>query len=161
ISQRRDWEKASWATGQTEAEVIGRVGRCIARRALLLTEPNDFILILAGNGNNGADARCARQHLPDRRVAVLDVQNPLADLPALETQLSLGPALIIDGLFGIGINRPLGPNWMQFVERVSQARAPWRHTKAATATWPFWPAVWVITGQHYWRRAPPNARNPV
>ncbi len=124
ISQMRDWEKASWATAQSEAEVIGRVGRCIARRALLLTEPNDFILILAGNGNNGADARCARQHLPDRRVAVLNVQIPQADLSALETQLSLGPALIIDGLFGIGINRPLGPDWVQFVEQVNQARAP-------------------------------------
>ena len=45
----------------------------VARRALHLTQPGDSILILAGKGHNGEDARCAREHLPDRRVEVLEV----------------------------------------------------------------------------------------
>jgi NAD(P)H-hydrate repair Nnr-like enzyme with NAD(P)H-hydrate epimerase domain len=57
IAQMRDWEQATWAAGQTEAEVIRRVGRCVAHRALQLTKAGDLILILAGKGNNGEDAR--------------------------------------------------------------------------------------------------------
>ena len=68
IAQMREWERATWATGQTEAEVIRRVGKKIARRALQLTRPGDVILILAGKGHNGDDARAAREFLTDRRV---------------------------------------------------------------------------------------------
>src|ERR1051325_1157621 len=107
IGQMRDWEKATWATGQTEAEVIRRVGKNVAAEALRLTRPGQLILILAGKGNNGADARAAREHLSDRRVDSLEVTDPAADLTKLKSLLSLRPNLIIDGLFGIGINRPL------------------------------------------------------
>src|SRR5215213_53868 len=106
IAQMREWEKATWATGQTEVEVIRRVGRIVADHALELTRENDRILVLAGKGNNGEDARCASEHLPNRRVETLDIKDPNGDLPKLEASLSLSPALVIDGLFGIGINRP-------------------------------------------------------
>ncbi|HXE41403.1 MAG TPA: hypothetical protein VN516_00155, partial [Candidatus Baltobacteraceae bacterium] len=56
VAQMREWENATWATGQTEAEVIRRVGKRIAERALQLTQPGDAILVLAGKGNNGNDA---------------------------------------------------------------------------------------------------------
>jgi NAD(P)H-hydrate epimerase len=117
----RDWERATWAAGQTEAEVIRRVGLCIAFRALQLTQPADLILILAGKGHNGEDARSAREHLADRRVEVLDVTETAADLSKLNALLALRPALTIDGLFGIGLNRPLGPGWVSVIERVNAA----------------------------------------
>jgi len=121
IAQMRDWEKATWANGQSEAEVIRLVGRSVARHALQLTKAGDSILILAGKGHNGEDARCAREHLKDRRVNVLEVTSPEADITRLEAELSLRPGLIIDGLFGIGINRPLGSEWVRFLERVNQS----------------------------------------
>ena len=31
LEQMREWEQATWASGQTEAEVIRRVGLAIAR----------------------------------------------------------------------------------------------------------------------------------
>src|SRR5438094_9818810 len=95
IAQMRDWEKATWAAGQTEAAVIRRVGECVARQALRLTRPGDLILILAGKGHNGEDARCARDHLAERRAEVLDVTEPGADLAKLDALLALRPALII------------------------------------------------------------------
>ena len=122
VEQMREWEKATWATGQTEAEVIRRVGLEVARWALRLTESADLILILAGKGHNGDDARAAREHLTDRRVDLLDVTDPGEDLRKLEAVLSLRPALVLDGLFGIGINRPLSHDWVQFIDRVNQAR---------------------------------------
>ena len=123
ISQMREWEKATWASGQTEAEVIRRVGKSVGRLALGMTRDDDLILILTGKGNNGADARAAREQLAQRRVDVLEVKDPQGDLAKLEALLSLRPGLIIDGLFGIGINRPLDGAWVKFLQTVNETRA--------------------------------------
>ena len=124
IAQMRDWEQATWAAGQTEAAVIRRVGCFLARRALQLTQPGDLVLILAGRGHNGEDARAAREHLAERHVEVLDVTETADDLSRLDALLAARPALTIDGLFGIGLSRPLGPGWVSFIERVNAARLP-------------------------------------
>ena len=124
IAQMREWERATWETGQTEAEVIRRVGGKIAQRALQLTRPGDAILILAGQGHNGDDARAAREFLTDRRVETLDVTAPESNLPELEQALSQKPALIIDGLFGIGLDRPLADDWKKFIETVNRSGIP-------------------------------------
>src|SRR5215207_3684431 len=123
IAQMREWEKATWATGQKEIEVIRRVGKALAQYAKRLTAPGDLVLILAGKGHNGEDARCAREHLTDRRVDILDIKDPAADLSKLGLSLSLRPALVIDALFGIGLSRPLDQDWITLVERVNSARA--------------------------------------
>ena len=123
IAQMREWEKATWATGQTESEVIRRVGQSIAEHALRLTNSDDLILILAGKGNNGADARAAQGHLKQRRVELVDVHDPASALSKLETALSLRPTLIIDGSFGIGIDRPLSAEWIRLIERVNDSGA--------------------------------------
>src|SRR5690242_12895265 len=95
VEQMRAWEKATWAAGQTEAEVIRRVGLAVADCALGLTQPEDLILILAGKGHNGDDARSARDHLAHRRTDLLEVTDPAQDLVKLDALLSLRPALII------------------------------------------------------------------
>jgi NAD(P)H-hydrate epimerase len=120
----REWEKATWATGQTEIEVIRRVGECIARRARKLTGDDDTILILAGKGHNGDDARAAREFLAGRKVKLLDLLLPDSDLPPLEGALREKPALIIDGLFGIGLDRPLTEPWVQIISAINAARIP-------------------------------------
>jgi ADP-dependent NAD(P)H-hydrate dehydratase / NAD(P)H-hydrate epimerase len=124
IAQMREWEKASWATGKSEADVIRQVGKILAREILRLTNSGDTILILAGKGHNGDDARCAREHLPDRRVEVFEVKNAETDFPKLDPFLHAHPALIIDGLFGIGINRPLDAAWIKFIDRINAAHLP-------------------------------------
>src|SRR5438034_9098838 len=124
LARMREWEQATWAAGQSEAEVIRRVGQCVARHARQLTQTGDLILILAGKGHNGDDARAAHEHLTGRRVEMLEVASPETDLPKLEAALSRRPALIIDGLFGIGLKGPLDEAWTKFIGRVNQARLP-------------------------------------
>lgn len=124
IAQMREWEKASWAAGKSEAEVIRRVGAVVAQHATRLTEPGDTIAILAGKGHNGDDARCAREHFAERHVEVLEVKDAEVDFPKLEALLQTRPALVIDGLFGIGINRPLDAKWMKLIERINAAALP-------------------------------------
>jgi NAD(P)H-hydrate epimerase len=124
IGQMREWESATWATGQTEAEVIRRVGKKIARRARKLTRSDDLILIIAGKGHNGDDTRAAQEFLDGRRVEMLAVTAPETDLPKLEQALNQKPALVIDGLFGIGLNRPLDEHWKKFIARVNESKIP-------------------------------------
>lgn len=120
----REWEKATWVLGRTEAEVIAQVGGIVGRRALELTRPGDRVLILAGKGHNGDDARMAAAHLHEREVQVLLVHDPASALGELTALLEQGPALVIDGLFGIGLNRPLSEAWKQLMDQVNEARLP-------------------------------------
>ena len=124
IAQMREWEKASWAAGKSEAEVIRHVGRVVAEYALELTRAGERIAILAGKGHNGEDAKYAQEHLRERHVEVLNVTDAEADFPKLDALLLSRPALLIDGLFGIGINRPLDARWVKFIERINASRLP-------------------------------------
>ena len=124
VAQMREWEKATWASGQTEAEVIRRVGKRVAKRARKLARANDRILILAGKGNNGNDARAAQEFLDDREVEILNVTSPDKDLARLQELLAQKFALIIDGLFGIGLNRPLDEHWKKLISTVNESKIP-------------------------------------
>lgn len=124
VAQMREWEKATWATGQTEAEVIRRVGKRIAKRVRKFTRSSDAILVLAGKGNNGNDARAASEFLGDRQIEILNVTAPDKDLPRLQELLRQKFALIVDGLFGIGLNRPLDEHWKKLMTTVNEAKIP-------------------------------------
>ena len=123
-AQMREWENASWAAGLKQSDVIRRVGQLVARRASQLTRTDDFILLLAGKGHNGDDVRAAREFFSHRRVELLDVTSPEEQFASLETALSRTPALIVDGLFGIGLNRVLNEAWVKFISRVNAAPPP-------------------------------------
>jgi NAD(P)H-hydrate epimerase len=133
IARMREWEKSTWATGQTEAEVIRRVGDKIAQLALRLTRPGDAILILAGTGHNGDDARAAKEFLSDRKISLQDATDPRTALMEFQSRAGILPAqdrlearptLIIDGLFGIGLSRPLDDGWRKFIAAVNESQIP-------------------------------------
>ena len=96
----------------------------MAARARRMTRPGEFILILAGKGNNGEDARQAMGFLADRPVELLRVTDPSASRGELGQRLNRRPALVIDGLFGIGLNRPLEEPWIGLIQAVNAARCP-------------------------------------
>jgi ADP-dependent NAD(P)H-hydrate dehydratase / NAD(P)H-hydrate epimerase len=121
VAQMREWELATWAAGRTQSDVIRRVGMEVAAAALSLTRPGERILVLAGKGNNGADAKSARETIRDREVELLEVSDPGMDLERLKSRLQTRPDLVIDGLFGIGLNRALSPEWVAFINSVNEA----------------------------------------
>ena len=122
VEQMRRWEAATWETGKTEAEVIAQVGEIVARRALELTQPGDSILLLSGKGHNGDDVRAMANHLQERDVSLLSITDPAKTLSNLATALEPRPALVVDGLFGIGLNRVLDADWMQVISQLNANR---------------------------------------
>lgn len=124
VSQMREWEKATWSAGRSEADVISRVGHIVAQRVKQMTRAADLIVVLAGKGHNGDDARQASRNFSDREVYLINVAEPEASLKEFLSQLQLDPALILDGLFGVGLNRALDKDWIQLVEKVNASRIP-------------------------------------
>ena len=123
VAQMRLWEQATWASGQTEDAVIRLAGQAVARAAERLTRSGDAILVLAGGGHNGDDALRAAEALRERAIEVVRVCEPDGALAEITAQLARRPALVIDALFGIGLNRPLGPAWREVIQRVNDSGA--------------------------------------
>lgn len=124
VAQMREWEKATWASGQTELAVMRQAGAAVARRAEQLSRPGDFILVLAGKGHNGDDAGFAAEQINAREVQLVRVSEPEMAAKEVGPLLEREPALIIDGLFGIGLNRPLATGWLKFIQQLNQSGVP-------------------------------------
>src|SRR6266478_5054577 len=119
VAQMREWEQATWATGKSEAQGIARVGELVARRARQMMREGDTVLILAGKGHNGDDALKAREHLPESGVYLHRITDPGSDVAEIFNVPGGRPALIVDGLFGIGLNRPLDEKWAVLIQRIN------------------------------------------
>lgn len=121
IAQMREWERATWAAGISEDSVMRRAGAALARRAVQLTRPGAEILLLAGKGHNGDDARFAAADLADRSIRLLNVSDPASAIPVVQ---QFTGALLVDGLFGIGLSRPLAEDWLKLVDAMNQSSVP-------------------------------------
>lgn len=117
-------------------------GAAAARFAAQRVPSGTHVLALAGPGNNGGDALEAAARLRDQGfdVRVLLPAGPgklpadaarayagwLAAGGAVQAELAGGevPGLVMDGLFGIGLNRPLGAEWQALVDVVNGWRVP-------------------------------------
>lgn len=121
VAEMRAWEESTWKGGETAERVIARVGEKLAGRILDLCPPGSRVLILAGRGHNGDDARAAVSHLIERDAKVVNLSEPAEQLSELREALAAKPALVIDALFGIGLNRPLDESWRAVIEAVNSA----------------------------------------
>ncbi len=104
------------AAAGAEPSLMERAGLAAADLAVALaSERGKEILVLAGPGNNGGDARIAARILQERffRVTILGA----ADAHALPTGRPW--ALVIDGLFGIGLAREVTGDYARLVDYVN------------------------------------------
>lgn len=124
VSQVREWEEASWAAGISQEEVIHKAGGRVAYYAEKMTNPGDKILIVAGKGHNGDDALQAGNQLAERGVKVIRVINPESAILELKSALNEGFSLLIDGLFGIGLNRELDEKYRNLIDILNQFKTP-------------------------------------
>lgn len=127
VPQMREWENQTWASGQSQAAVIQRAGEQVAQIAASIIPPAAPLLVLAGRGHNGDDARVAASQFSKERVTLLEVADPAQALPQVQAWLQSRQARtgwVIDGLFGIGLNRPLAADWVQLIETLNNSETP-------------------------------------
>src|SRR5438034_5424825 len=104
--------------GQVQPPLMERAGAAAAELAArLASDKQKDVLVLAGPGNNGGDAKIAAALLRDQFFRVT-----LVDQPRLPEEKSW--ALVIDGLFGIGLARDIGGDYARLVEYVNRQSCP-------------------------------------
>ena len=105
----KDIRRIEEAVGSVTPSLMERAAAAAADlAATLLPETGKDVLVLAGPGNNGGDARIVARILQEKffRVTLSDTLNPP---PAKSFNL------VIDGLFGIGLARPIEGEYAKLV----------------------------------------------
>src|SRR5690242_9312302 len=137
IAVLRDVERRH--AGEPLMERAGEAAAALA--AAMLGPSGGRVVVLAGPGNNGGDAYvCARRLLErqcdveiveaaDAAVRPGDAANARATLARFAARLRTtlpqdSPALVVDGLFGVGLSRPLGEPYAAWVEWANASGAP-------------------------------------
>jgi hydroxyethylthiazole kinase-like uncharacterized protein yjeF len=132
-----------WAGSHPALSLMERAGAATAELAgMLASESGDPILILIGPGNNGGDALVAARLLAARgcRVAAVSRADPahlppdaarawaawresggtvLADMPPSQRF-----SLVIDGLFGVGLQRDIGGEDARWIAQANALTCP-------------------------------------
>ncbi|HEY1011205.1 MAG TPA: NAD(P)H-hydrate epimerase, partial [Herpetosiphonaceae bacterium] len=150
-SQMRELEARSVAEGATWAGLMAQAGRGVADHVIRFlggSAAGRRALALVGPGNNGGDALVAARHLAEAGAAVaLYVWKRRPDESDWSWQAvrALGPEVVyaaddpdaaalrgllaaadlaLDGLLGVGVNRPLAPELARIVAAVNDSGAP-------------------------------------
>ncbi|MGE0601948.1 MAG: NAD(P)H-hydrate dehydratase [Dehalococcoidia bacterium] len=154
-AQMRELEAAAIAAGSSEAQLMEEAGLAVAQEAWMMlgTLEGRRIVVLAGPGNNGGDGLVAARHLAEwgadltvympkghrveerleevraREVTVIDGREDPGQA-ALDSAL-VGCDMVIDGLLGIGQERPLedGEPIADALLKVAAARASYQPPK--------------------------------
>ena len=113
-----DIRRIEHAAGAAEPALMERAGAAAAEIAARLAgDKGKDILVLAGPGHNGGDARVVAARLRDRFFRV-DVISEMAQMPQKPW------ALLVDGLFGIGLARDIAGGHAALVEYANRQRCP-------------------------------------
>src|SRR5882762_5116845 len=137
VREIREIERAAVAQASTQP-LMERAGLAVAEHAReLMGDKEKRILLLTGPGNNGGDALVAARHLKqwwfDVTVVFTGVESKLPEdaKAALAEWKTAGGAvhasipdgqhwdLVVDGLFGIGLERPLEDRYAELVKLIN------------------------------------------
>ncbi len=132
VAELRAAEAACFDAGTSQTALRDRAARAVAREGARFAQGRP-ILVLAGPGNNGGDAfgtaRLLAESGCDVMVAALgnEWRGAAADMRSAWTGRTLMLAdapvrpVVIDGLFGIGLSRPVEPAIAASMERLRAA----------------------------------------
>lgn len=132
-------DRLTIARGTDSYDLMRRAGLAVAEAATVLA-PDGPVLVVAGRGNNGGDGFVAAAELArrGRNVSVLLLCKPetlKGDAARAANDWSgpmesdcgqpLGqPALIIDALFGAGLNRPVKGDPLRMIDAINASGVP-------------------------------------
>jgi hydroxyethylthiazole kinase-like uncharacterized protein yjeF len=113
-----DIRRIERAAGDAVPALMERAGAAAAALAATLAgDKGKDVLVLAGPGNNGGDARVVARLLTERFFRV-----EVASLPGQIAQKPWG--VVVDGLFGIGLAREIAGEHAALVDYANRQRCP-------------------------------------
>jgi hydroxyethylthiazole kinase-like uncharacterized protein yjeF len=131
-------DRRTIASGMPGADLMEKAGAAVARAVLRRHPPGSRVVVVAGPGNNGGDGFVAARHLAAAgmrvRVCLIGASDRLkgdaawaaagwkGDV-ATSSDVS-GAAVIVDALFGAGLDRPITGAALAALEAMNNAGCP-------------------------------------
>ena len=114
-----DLRRMEQAAAASVPPLMERAGAAAAELAARIASGKaKDVLVLAGPGDNGGDARIAAERLKERFFRVTLARR------AEEIPVDRAWALVVDGLFGIGLSRPIGGEHARMVDYANHQSCP-------------------------------------
>ena len=113
-----DIRRIEKAAGEVAPPLMERAGAAAAELAIkIVSEKSKDILVLAGPGNNGGDARMVADRLKEKffRVTVVSDAKQIPEKTW---------GLVVDGVFGIGLARDIEGDYARLVEYANRQTCP-------------------------------------
>jgi hydroxyethylthiazole kinase-like uncharacterized protein yjeF len=133
-------DRLTIASGTAGIDLMEQAGRAVAEAVAARHPPGSLVVVVAGPGNNGGDGFVAARVLAERghrvRLALLGERSRLkgdAALAARRWQGAVDPAgpqalagadVIVDALFGAGLDRPVEGPARAMIEAINASGAP-------------------------------------
>ncbi|MEO1309733.1 MAG: NAD(P)H-hydrate dehydratase [Pseudomonadota bacterium] len=135
-------DRRTIASGVRGALLMERAGRAVAGAAARMRAPGDGrpVVVLAGPGANGGDGFAAARLLAEEgapvRLALLGDRSQLTgdaavmadlfqgDVRAFDPSVLDGAGLVVDAIFGAGLNRSVGGRAREMIEAIARSGAP-------------------------------------
>jgi hydroxyethylthiazole kinase-like uncharacterized protein yjeF len=113
-----DIRRIERGAGLAEEQLMQRAAAAAADVAMgIASDKTKDVLVLAGPGNNGGDARIVARLLKERFFRV-EIASQMDQIPAKSW------GLVIDGLFGIGLARDVTGEYAALVDYTNRQRCP-------------------------------------
>jgi hydroxyethylthiazole kinase-like uncharacterized protein yjeF len=113
-----DIRRIERGAGVAEEKLMERAGAAAADAAMrIASDTTKDVLVLAGPGNNGGDARIVARLLKEKFFRV-EIASQTDQIPARAW------GLVIDGLFGIGLVRDIAGEYAALVDYANRQRCP-------------------------------------
>jgi len=134
-------DRAATASGISGEALMEAAGGAVAKAVMARHAPGSKVVVVAGTGNNGGDGFVAARHLRDAgfRVEVVLIGRPEAikgdaavaarqwgqwEGPAGDAPDLAGAAVVIDALFGAGLDRPVTGAALAAIEAMNRTPCP-------------------------------------
>ena len=115
----QDIRRIEQSAGNVSPSLMERAGVAAAElAATLLSDKGKDVLVLAGPGNNGGDAKVVARLLQERFFRV-SLAGKTEEIPK-----NIRWNLVVDGLFGIGLSRPVEGEYAKLVDYTNAQACP-------------------------------------
>lgn len=144
----QEWDRAVIEKGTPSLELMDRAAKGLFDAVIRMRTQEETVTILIGSGNNGGDGaalavRLQKAGVPVRLISVGNPEKFMAEsahywklakalgVPIASEWQQTQNELLVDAMFGVGLNRPITGRYAELIDRMNQS-----HLKILSADLP-------------------------